>query len=251
MIPTHTHTQPTLPNTFLPTLFTRKGQTFSVSVASWRCRTPWVRVTLLYCPFSAARPANCRLMIPTRICPRVQPGLDPTEKAKGLRGIRQQPLPPHSVHSPRVHTGRCVRVLSANYDQAYAPAFPLEPPQHPSSLGVHESFPGSTGPSTPARAHKDIEGAPRLEGTEGRNAGPPLPDLCAQCYAPVLAFPLRTLNRLGAGPRARSLLPSPPSPSPSPSSSPLASPLLLGTPCHQRGSFFRGLLLWTKVLSLL
>lgn len=144
-----------------------------MSVASWRCCTRWVRVTLLYCPFPAARPANCRLMIPTLICPRVQPGLGPTEKAKGLRGIRQQPLPPHSVHSPRVHAGRCVRVLSANYGQAYAPAFPLEPPQHPSSLGAHESFPGSTGPQ-PLPGHKKIlKAPPNWKGRRAETRDPP------------------------------------------------------------------------------
>lgn len=168
-----THTQPTLPNTFLPTLFTRKGQTFSVSVASWRRRTPWVRVTLLNCPFPAARPANRRLMIPTRICPRVQPGLDPTEKAKGLRGIGQQPLLPHSVHSPRVHAGRCVRVLSAKYRQACVPAFPLEPPQHPSSLGAQESFPGSIRPQPLPRLIKPLKAPPDWKGQRAERRDSP------------------------------------------------------------------------------
>lgn len=83
--------------------------------------------------------------------------MDPMEKARGLRGIGQQPLPPRSVHSPRVHAGRCVRVLSAIHGQACAPALSLELWTKPRRLNIlcprgPEVLPGPHWDPAPARA---------------------------------------------------------------------------------------------------
>lgn len=152
-----------------------------------------------------------------------------------------------------------MRVLSASLCQACAPALPLElwtQPRHlnipPCLGGGQKSFPGAIWPRPLPGLRKTLK-APQ-DWDRGQETRDPPPDLRTQCYAPVLAFTARSLNRLGAGPRAHSLQPSPPSPPLSPSPFSSRSPWLssLGSPATKGGgSFFPGLLLWAKVLSLL
>lgn len=214
---------------------------FSVRIESWE--PPWVNVTVLNCAFPQPI-LPVVLMIPKRICPRVQPGLDPTEKAKGLRSIGRPQCP--QPMSPLRPVCACPLRQALPSLCSCPPTRALDataPPQHPSlsggRRGAAEVFPGLHLALAPAWAQKDIEGTPRLGQRPGTRDPPP--DLRTQCYSPVLAFTW-SLNRLGAGPRAHSLQQSPPSPSlsPSPFSSHSRLPFLFGKPCHQGGSFFQG-----------
>lgn len=117
------------------------------------------------------------------------------------------------------------------------------PPQHPSLSegGGQKSFPGAIWPRPLPGLRKTLK-APQ-DWDRGQETRDPPPDLRTQCYAPVLAFTARSLNRLGAGPRAHSLQPSPPSPPLSPSPFSSRSPWLssLGSPATKGGAvFFRG-----------